>query len=850
MSWVSFLIITLMLIFLAPSLAAGKITRFTDSQGVVHITSSEAEPKADSEKAASAEHEPPPSFPQKTAPAPPVPHRPPQPPGAHPPHRPGVDHTAPPPAEAENPRGPQSSGKDVIRIYSGSDGKIELTRGPLPTRPRASDRPTPERADSQPGPLSLAPQPSPGHLLPVQVVARKGESLSKIITRYYPDEEKIGLEAVILANPEIHSDDVIYPDQVINVPRIDFSEQTMQLADQRFYALYGRYYSPQSWTEDQPWLEKNQVKFLVRVTTESTGRMIRRIFIGGYETKEGVEEAKRRLITPSQRARLEAHQPALAQSPTLHHPWEESALEAAEISAWTGTLSHPNTEAEITAPASEGGPYDKENAQGDAPDPTSELTKLMGASAAVQQTVLRLASGPSTVDESSLQRFKDSRDALTFNHFRPVFLSPAMPVFLNAAFNQPEAGQLPWSEGPMATSETVTAPAIRGFVGEVAVPMIADEDLQGVEAWVAAARQDQFSGEIIAASFNPLPNFSYGIGPENNTGARPVTAVSRVPTVPLGKILSYRDDTGIIHISNVPADGLPAAVQVAAGVQEKELHPSPALPPAVQPVSWPPPDFGVKAAKVAATTHLGPSGATSIRRYRDRKGVWRITNDAAPEPGLPGPHPVTPVSRQPVLHAAPAQPTSPLPAPAWMQAATMSAALPAGKPGVVARRDRQGVVHISNSPTGGLPQNFAGPLAFLGKLNQELASIIAEAAQIYRLPTGLILAVIRNESNFAPWAVSPKGAMGLMQLMPGTAADLGVRDPFSPRENILAGCRYLRFLLDHFQGELPLAVAAYNAGHQRVVAAGYQIPPIKETQDFVTQVLGLYYLMEKGGQRL
>lgn len=89
-----------------------------------------------------------------------------------------------------------------------------------------------------------------------------------------------------------------------------------------------------------------------------------------------------------------------------------------------------------------------------------------------------------------------------------------------------------------------------------------------------------------------------------------------------------------------------------------------------------------------------------------------------------------------------------------------------------------------------------------------------------------------------------------MQLMPGTASDLGVRDPFCPRENILAGCRYLRWLLDNFQGSLPLAVAAYNAGHQRVVAAGYHIPPIKETQEFVTQVLGLYCLLEKTGRRL
>ena len=87
--------------------------------------------------------------------------------------------------------------------------------------------------------------------------------------------------------------------------------------------------------------------------------------------------------------------------------------------------------------------------------------------------------------------------------------------------------------------------------------------------------------------------------------------------------------------------------------------------------------------------------------------------------------------------------------------------------------------------------------------------------------------------------------LGLMQLMPGTAASLGVRDPFGVRENILAGCRYFRQLLDYFQGNVPLALAGYNAGYNRVISAGCQVPAIKETQEFVTQVMGLYYLLEK-----
>jgi len=120
-----------------------------------------------------------------------------------------------------------------------------------------------------------------------------------------------------------------------------------------------------------------------------------------------------------------------------------------------------------------------------------------------------------------------------------------------------------------------------------------------------------------------------------------------------------------------------------------------------------------------------------------------------------------------------------------------------------------------------------------------------EAAHLFGLPVSLIEAVIKVESDFQTAAVSPKGATGLMQLMPGTARFLGVEDPFCPRENILGGCRYLRLLLDFFGQSLPLALAAYNAGFQRVIDSSCQVPDIKETQDFVTKVMGNYYLREK-----
>jgi hypothetical protein len=119
--------------------------------------------------------------------------------------------------------------------------------------------------------------------------------------------------------------------------------------------------------------------------------------------------------------------------------------------------------------------------------------------------------------------------------------------------------------------------------------------------------------------------------------------------------------------------------------------------------------------------------------------------------------------------------------------------------------------------------------------HQELDPVVQEASRHYNLPTQLIKAVIRVESNFVPTATSPKGAQGLMQLMPGTAEDLQVKNAYDIRENVLGGARYLRILLDKFGYRLPLALAAYNAGPQRV-EKHQDIPPIKETQGFVRDV--------------
>ncbi len=117
---------------------------------------------------------------------------------------------------------------------------------------------------------------------------------------------------------------------------------------------------------------------------------------------------------------------------------------------------------------------------------------------------------------------------------------------------------------------------------------------------------------------------------------------------------------------------------------------------------------------------------------------------------------------------------------------------------------------------------------------------IKEAATTFNLPEYLIRAVMAVESSYNPYAVSQKGAEGLMQLMPETAKDMSVKDSFNPKENIMGGARYLRFLANMFNGDLVLILAAYNAGHASVKKYGNKIPPFQETIDYVKKVSRLY----------
>jgi soluble lytic murein transglycosylase-like protein len=116
----------------------------------------------------------------------------------------------------------------------------------------------------------------------------------------------------------------------------------------------------------------------------------------------------------------------------------------------------------------------------------------------------------------------------------------------------------------------------------------------------------------------------------------------------------------------------------------------------------------------------------------------------------------------------------------------------------------------------------------------EVKALVAEAAKTFNVNPQLIDSVIQVESNYNPFAVSPKGAQGLMQLMPGTAQRFGVTDSFDPRQNIEAGVRYLKLLQNTFQDDR-LAIAAYNAGEGAVAKYG-DVPPYRETIDYVARV--------------
>lgn len=162
-------------------------------------------------------------------------------------------------------------------------------------------------------------------------------------------------------------------------------------------------------------------------------------------------------------------------------------------------------------------------------------------------------------------------------------------------------------------------------------------------------------------------------------------------------------------------------------------------------------------------------------------------------------------------------------------------------------RDAQGVWHFTNIQTGDIRfkiyirEGKRTPSQYIKKYD----GMIEEASRRFGLEPSLVKAVIKAESDFDHEAVSGKGAQGLMQLMPATAADMEVNDAFDPEENITGGTRYLSQLMERFGNNTELAVAAYNAGPQAVQTHG-GIPPFEETRTFVQRVLRYYQQFTDG----
>jgi len=160
--------------------------------------------------------------------------------------------------------------------------------------------------------------------------------------------------------------------------------------------------------------------------------------------------------------------------------------------------------------------------------------------------------------------------------------------------------------------------------------------------------------------------------------------------------------------------------------------------------------------------------------------------------------------------------------------------------------DDDGVVHFTNAPTASESEYRVFVREGIKKAYRRYSSdrydtFIREAAELYGVSYPLLKAIIKAESDFNPKAISRKGALGLMQLMPHNVKAMNINDPFDPWENIMGGARYFRSMLDRFEGQLSLSLAAYNAGPTAVERYNFQIPPYKETQDYVARVLKYYY---------
>ena len=172
---------------------------------------------------------------------------------------------------------------------------------------------------------------------------------------------------------------------------------------------------------------------------------------------------------------------------------------------------------------------------------------------------------------------------------------------------------------------------------------------------------------------------------------------------------------------------------------------------------------------------------------------------------------------------------------------------PAARADIYIYIDDNGVLHFTNTPTSGnyklyMRETPSRPSNW--RNNRSYDDVISEAADITGLSFSLLKAVIHVESYFDPRAISKKGAMGLMQIMPVNFGPLNISDPFDPWENIMGGAHYLKSMLEQFDHQLPLALAAYNAG-PTAVSRYNDIPPFPETRDYVQKVMRFFNFYNK-----
>jgi soluble lytic murein transglycosylase-like protein len=191
---------------------------------------------------------------------------------------------------------------------------------------------------------------------------------------------------------------------------------------------------------------------------------------------------------------------------------------------------------------------------------------------------------------------------------------------------------------------------------------------------------------------------------------------------------------------------------------------------------------------------------------------------------------------------------------ALLIATLFAASIAAANPKIYTYLDAQGLRHYTDVPDNNRyrllvlsPQDRTASgdrydMRLLAKASQ-YDSIIEHAALSAAVESNLLRAVIVVESGFNSHAVSKRGAVGLMQLMPATASRFGVSNPYDAQQNVHAGARYLKFLIDRFGHDIRLALAAYNAGEEAVARNGGQIPPFSETMAYVPRVLKIYKLL-------